>query len=355
MPSWKRWIGLTASVATVAAALAWGLWEAVCAPVTLRSAPLAVMGTQCELTILVPRHRSGEGRLALESAAGALRDVEALMSVHLADSALSRFNAAAANQPVELPEELLRVLWAAKRMARASDGAFDATCRPVVRLWKDSARSGRTPTDEQIANALRNVGTRHLALGDGVASKRVEGLELDLGGIAKGYAVDRAAELLQSCPAATGGIVNAGGDLRCFGNAPGGGPWRVGIQHPFREGLCGALSVTDAAVATSGDYRRYVEIGGRRYSHIVDPRTGRCVERTHSVTVVSVGGPGRRPSATDADAWATALSVLGPEGLERIEAEPALEALIVTGTPARPEVHMTRRFRLLLRAGIRLD
>lgn len=355
MPDTRRSIGFAAAVALVAIALAWGLWEAVQAPVTLRSAPPAVMGTECELKIVVPRHRSGEGRRALASAGDALRDVEALMSVHLADSALSRFNAAGANQPVELPQELLRVLWAAKRMARASDGAFDATCRPVVRLWKDSAKSGRTPTDEQIANALRHVGTRHLALGNGAASKRVEGLELDLGGIAKGYAVDQAAELLQSCPGATGGIVNAGGDLRCFGSAPGGGPWRVGIQHPFREGLCGALSVTDAAVATSGDYRRHFEIGGRRYSHIVDPRTGRPVERTHSVTVVSMGGPGRRPSATDADGWATALSVLGPAGLERIEAEPGLEALIVTGTPARPEVHMTRLFRLLLRADIRLD
>jgi thiamine biosynthesis lipoprotein len=277
------------------------------------------------------------------------------MSVHLADSALSRFNAAGAHEPVLLPEELVRVLRSAERMASATDGAFDATCRPVIELWRDAGKTDRKPQAEQIAAALRRVGTRHLALGDGVATKRVEGLELDLGGIAKGYAVDRAADLLQSCPGAGGGIVNAGGDLRCFGRNPRGRAWKVGVQHPFREGLCGTLSLTDAAVATSGDYRRYVEIGGRRYSHIVDPRTGRPVEHAHSVTVVSMGALGRRPSATDADGWATALSVLGPEGLGRIEAEPGLEAMIVTGTPARPEVHMTARFRMLLQGDIRLD
>ena len=353
----KRSIAAASAVTIVAAAAALGLWQTLRSPVTLRSAPRAVMGTRCELTIVVARHRAGRGEEALAAAAGALRDVEATMSHRLAGSALSRFNAAGPGEEVALPEELLLLLRRSDEIAHESDGAFDVTCRPVIELWREGEKTDREPAPQRIAEVLQRVGMRHLKLDGRGATKLIAGLEVDLGGIAKGYAVDQATRVLQSCPGASGGIVNAGGDLRCFGTNRDGQPWRVGVQHPFREGLCGTLLLADAAAATSGDYRRHFEIAGRRYSHIVDPRTGRPVQQTPSVTVVCLPAAGREVSATDADAWATALSVLGPAGLERLEKKAGFEAMIVTGTPADPKIHTTKGFRRLLEGAgeIRLD
>jgi thiamine biosynthesis lipoprotein len=188
----------------------------------------------------------------------------------------------------------------------------------------------------------------NVRVGTAGAAKLVDGVELDLGALAKGYAADQAAAVLAAAAETTGGMVNLGGDLRCFGLSPRGGPWRVGIRHPFGEGNCGVLELTDAAVATSGDYYRYFEIAGRRYSHIFDPRTGRPARNTPSVTVVSLPAAGRPPSAAQADAWATALSVLGPAGLKKLAARPGLHAMIVVGDPDAHQVHMTEGFRRLL-------
>ncbi len=317
----------------------------------VEASPRAVMGTECVLKAVVPADRVGEARAALKRAEQALRRLEAVMSVHLADSALSRFNAAPARREIRLPAELTDLLRRAASFTELSGGAFDVTCGPVVRLWKRCAKAGRQPSEEELRQATARVGMKHLSITERGVTKLVAGVFVDLGAIAKGCGVDRAVEVLRGSPAVVGAMVNVGGDLRCFGTKPDGGSWRVGVQHPFREALCGALVLRDAAVATSGDYRRFVVIAGRRYSHIVDPRTGRPVEATHSVTVVSLPTAGKAPSATDADAWATTLSVMGPKGLALLEGRSDLEALIITGTPARPEVHMTDGFRRLLAPG----
>ena len=344
---------LLGGLAVAVVLIRWGLagFGGRSAPAELaavRATPPGIMGTRCELTVVVPADRADAARRALASAENALRDVEALMSDRLTDSALSRFNAAGAGEQVPLPGPLVDLIRRAVGFSARSEGAFDVTCRPVVELWRRSARAVRPPAQQQIAEARKRVGSRHLKIGPDGAAKLADGLQIDLGGIAKGHGIDRAAETLQSAEAAVGGIVNVGGDLRCWGRSAAGRAWRVGIQHPFREDLCGTLRLTDAAVATSGDYRRGFRIAGRRYSHIVDPRTGRPVEQTHSVTVVSLPAAGRKPSATAADAWATALSVLGPAGAGRMRAEPGLEAMIVTGTADDPSIHLTEGFRRLL-------
>ena len=151
----------------------------------------------------------------------------------------------------------------------------------------------------------------------------VEGLELDLGGIGKGYAVDRACDLLRE-RLVVAGIVNAGGDLRLWGQKPGGDPWVVGIQDPRRrDRVTSRLTITDRAVATSGDYERKFESGGRVYNHILDPDTGYPADGVRSVTVVA-------GTAEEADAYATGIFVMGPgDGRRFLEEHPDIEGIIV--------------------------
>jgi len=169
----------------------------------------------------------------------------------------------------------------------------------------------------------------------------IDGMRLDLGGIAKGYAVDKAIEAMKRC-GATGAMVDIGGDIRCFGTPPKGKThWLIGVQDPNAakegigwDGLVLALKIADAAIATSGDYQQFVLIEGRRRSHIINRKTGTSAEGLSSVTVIA-------DNATDADALATAVSVMGAEGgLALIEKLPKAEAILITSRP-KPELIKT--------------
>ncbi len=322
--------------------------------VTLTSSPEGIMGTRTELTVVVDANDTAAGRAAMAAATGALRDVEAMMSSFLAASPVSRFNAAKAGEAVDIPPELAALLGEARRFTELSGGAFDVTVGPIVQLWKAAGKTGKAPSEAELARVRARVGMDRLKVASGKAVKAVDGLWLDLGGIAKGYGVDRAAEALTAVKAVRGGLVNVGGEIRSFGVKPDRSAWRIGVQHPFRKGLAGVMALTDAAVATSGDYERFAVIDGVRYSHIVDPRTARPVRDTHSVTVVSLPMAGRAPSCTDADAWATALSVMGPAGLAKLEGT-GIEAAIITGTPEKAEIHQTPGFARLLAPGTKIE
>jgi thiamine biosynthesis lipoprotein len=257
-----------------------------------------------------------------------VRRLEARLSIHLDSTPLARFNRAPAHRWVELGEETVRLLERARRLSRATGGAFDITCGPQVALWRQAGKENRLPTPAQVEAARARSGWELLELAGSRARKGAESLALDLGGIAKGEAIDRALAVLAAAGCA-GGLVEIGGDLRCFGRRPGGRPWEILVRDPYRPGeSCASLEVGEGALCTSGDYFRYTEIEGRRYSHILDPRTGRPAGQASSVTVLA-------PRAVVADAWATALSVLGPEGLDRVESRPGLEALMIVGGPGR--------------------
>lgn len=312
-------------------------------PVTVISRPVGIMGTRTQLTVVV----GGLGRLlavrSLRDAEDALRDVEAKMSTWLADSEISRFNASAAGQEMELSPETMEVLRAAQRFAEQTDGAFDVTCRPIVELWKQAEKDQRLPADAALAAAREKSTWKQIELRDGGAVKHVATAGVDLGGIAKGYAIDRAVEAMERA-GVRGGLVEVGGDVRCFGRRDRQGGWEVGIRSPFdpdaREHFA-ILKLAAGAVCTSGNYFRFREISGRRYSHIVDPRTARPADAAPSVTVVA-------PTAMTADAWATALSVLGPGGLRLLRPGGGIEAMLVVGGPRDYRIHMTDGFRALL-------
>jgi len=303
---------------------------------TLESTPIAVMGTDCRIVASGPR-RACKGALA--AAEQELRQTEAAMSTWIDASELSRFNRAAAGEAFALSEPTLDVLRAAFDVHERSAGAFDVTCRPLIELWRQAGKGGRMPSANDIETARRASSHDMIALEKIVATKSTSSVRVDLGGIAKGYGIDRAIDaLLES--GCESGLVDVGGDLRCFGRSPRGMPWEVGVRHPSGDGMLARIRVEDAAVCTSADTFRYVEIDGRRFSHIVDPRTGWPAESAASVTVVA-------PTAMLADAWATALCVAGIEGLALLPKDSGIAAFVVDGTPDAYRFHATESFQAL--------
>jgi len=240
-----------------------------------------------------------------------LENINSLMSTWRADSEISRFNIAASTEWIGVSPQTYSLLQKAVRIHQQSGGAFDPTVSPLVELWGfgHTLPSQAIPDDSQIQSKLQHIGLEKLQLDDSAQRMRktIPLLQLDLSAIAKGYAVDEVARLV-SAQGIQDYLVEIGGEIRVAGNNPEGERWRVAIEYPHIGKLRSAaavLSITDAAIATSGDYRNFVEIDGKRYSHIIDPLTGRPV--THnpaSVTVVA-------RDCLSADAWATAFSVIG--------------------------------------------
>lgn len=282
----------------------------------------------------------------LESVTTIARDlteaVESQLSTYRPTSDVSRINAAAGDGHWHTVAPHTRaVALAADRYAHLSGGAFDPTVGPLMRVWGFGPGAGtpQAPTPAQLAQAHGLVGYTGVEIGpDGMRLARA-GMRLDYGGIAKGYAVDRAWDALRA-RGYTDFMVNLGGNLRVAGHARPGAPWRVGVRDPFaRERVLGVVELREGeALATSGNYERFVVIEGRRVAHIMDPRSGRPCEGLAGVTIL---GPG----AMDADALSTSCFVLGLKEAPALVARRAgVEALFVTDNPAAPAVYATPGF-----------
>ena len=238
--------------------------------------------------------------------------IDGLMSNYKRDSALSRINTEASRRPVTVDPELFDFIADAMRYSRESDGAFDITVGPLMKAWGFFGGDGRVPADEELAAARRHVGSRHVILNARARTVAFDdsGVELDLGGIAKGYAVDRVVALLRGHVAAA--LVSAGGStIYGLGVPPAGDGWDVAIQDPV-DGRRVAVTVQlrDRALSVAGTSEKSFEAGGVRYAHIMDPRTGRPVQGLLSVAVLTRTG-------TAGDALDDALFVLGPDRSRR--------------------------------------
>lgn len=252
-----------------------------------------------------------------------LEQVVAQMSTWEPDSTLSRFNAAAAGTRHTLPAQLQEVLSAALALAEDSGGAFDPTVGPLVELWGFGPGRPRqtAPTPAEVDALRSRIGWQRLQL-EGEALAQPGGVSLDLSAIAKGYAVDRIAAALRAAGYAHL-LIEVGGELRAHGQHPDGRPWRVGLEGPSGEGAASGLLLRDLSVATSGDYRQFFEQDGRRYSHMIDPRSGQPIAQAGiAVSVV-------HPSCMQADGLATTLAVLGPEQGLRWASERGIAARFV--------------------------
>lgn len=283
-------------------------------------------------TITLYAATADKAHAAVDAAFDEVARLEAILSDYAPESELSRLSAAAPTvSPHPVSDDLWRVLDRSVEMCKASGGAFDVTVGPLTTLWRQSRRSGVMPRPDKLTIARAAVGpsTLDLLAQPRAAVLRESGMRLDLGGIGMGYAVDRALEVLAGCgiPAA---MVDASGDIGVSGPPPGTAGWKIAVPGlhgtSLQTGTDSTLQIrtlllVDRAVTTSGDAFQAVEIGGTRYSHIVDPRTGLGVAGLSAVTVIAA-------DCTTADAWATAASVLGHQrGLSAIEATPDCAAI----------------------------
>lgn len=247
--------------------------------------------------------------------------IERLMSEWMADSPISAINASAGKEGVEVPDELVAMIQRGKDAGALTQGTFDISWRGMGKLW-NLEEGFVPPTDDEILSAVANVDYRRIEI-EGNRVSIPAGFSLGLGGIAKGYAIDRAAAVL-TADGFQDFLVNGGGDILAHGKR-GDSPWTVGIRDPRgpQQQLVARLKVTREAVVTSGDYERFVMFNGERYHHIIDPRTGRPAQLSRSVTVVA-------PQAEQADFLATAVFILGPaEGLQLVRRLPGTEAFVI--------------------------
>ena len=297
-----------------------------------------VMGTFSRVVVIAKSQRAAQR--CIEAAFDAQNRVESLMSDYREDSELSKVNRLAAQGPVAVSEMTFEILQKAVHFSELSEGAFDVTVGPLVDLWHKAGETDVPPTEGALAEARRMVGYHKLILDEQNRTVRfaVAGMRVDLGGIGKGYAADKAVEAMKE-HGALGGMVAIAGDIRCFGRPPRGQEhWRIGLQDPnvALEDLGPSkpllvLALTSEGVSTSGDYRRFVRVQGHKQSHILDPGTGKGANRLVSDTIIA-------PDATASDALSTAVNVLGLEkGLALIERIAGTEAILIpTGKDAQP-------------------
>ncbi len=270
-----------------------------------------VMGTYYR--IVFPQGLGFDDGLQL-NVLGTLAEVDRLMSTYKANSEVSLFNDAAPNSPLAFSDLTCKVVEEARRIRDLTEGAFDPTIGPLVNLWGFGPLGGshKVPSARQVSKTVGVVGMDGLHLKDGSCWKTTADLAIDLNGIAKGFAVDRLATMLDALEV-PGYLIDIGGELRAKGQKPDKSGWRVGIERPepAERKVHRVLQLQDQAVATSGDYRDFFTVAERNYSHVIDPRTARPVAHTlASVTVVD-------RQAMTADALSTALMVMGPdEGFE---------------------------------------
>jgi thiamine biosynthesis lipoprotein len=243
------------------------------------------------------------------AAADELQRIDALLSNYRPDSTLERFNAARSTDPIEVPAELVRLLGLAKGIHDASGGCFDPTVRPLVRVWGFDGDDPAVPTEAAIGAAREAVGLHKLELVDATRVRKAHPeLAIDMSSIGQGYAAGQLAALLER-HGGSGYLAEIGGEIVAHGRKPDGSVWRIGVENPLGGQVGPALRIPEeaaTAVITSGSYRQYFEAEGRRFGHIIDPRSGWPV--THDLLSVTVVGTDAATSA----AWGTALLCLGP-------------------------------------------
>ena len=299
------------------------------------------MGTLVRIVLYAPSEP-----MAVEGADAAfarIRALDAALSDYRESSELMRLCRQSGAEPVAVSDDLFRVLRAAQQFARDSDGAFDVTAGPLSLLWRQARRQNALPDAGRIEAARALVGHTKLELDAARRTVRLRqpGMQLDLGGIAKGFAADEAAAVLAARGLARA-LVAAGGDIVAGDPPPGAEGWRIAVASLDGENAppSAYLALRDAAVSTSGDTEQFLVAGGVRHSHIFDPRTGRALSGRRSVTIVA-------PTATTSDALATAVSVMGPSaGFRLVDATAGASAFIAEERGGVVQTYTSSRWRV---------
>ncbi|HML74348.1 MAG TPA: FAD:protein FMN transferase [Anaerohalosphaeraceae bacterium] len=284
-----------------------------------------MMGTNVIIKVQTEESELEKAHAAIEKAITRMQNLIEIVNARDPNSEVSYLNQNAGNVPVHIHAELMQILQTSRDVSVASEGAFDITFYAVGQLWKLRPVLPEIPTDEAIASALLCVGYQKMILNPDAmtAFLNKEGMRIELGAIAKGAVVDEAAQSLRD-DGFTNYLINAGGDL--YVTCPTGSPgWNVGLTNPVdpRGPVLVTIEMHRGSIVTSGNYEKMVEINGKRYHHIIDPRTGRPADRCISVTVIA-------DNAMLADAYATAFFVMGPEkGMKLCESLTGIEAFFI--------------------------
>lgn len=334
---------LRAAVSLAAIVIAFqGIAQAQAARLSFYEGVEPHMGTLMRIELYAQNEE--QAKQALRAAFDRIAQLDDTLSDYKPASELDRITEAAIGHPVPVSEDLFRVLSAAQKLSQESDGAFDITLGPLTHLWRAARKKGRAPSEEDIRAASARCGYRkmHLDREHRTVLFDMPGMQLDAGGIAKGYAADEALRVLSKLGIHSA-LVAASGDL-AFSDAPPGKPgWQIGIDSldTAQAPLTRTLILSNGAVSTSGDMEQHLDVNGTRYSHIVDPRTGEGLTRRITATVLARHG-------MDADGTTKVVSVLGQSrGLAFIEHHPCLAALVVVNGNTKPRILESSKFREL--------
>ena len=254
-----------------------------------------------------------------------IRRLENLLSITLENSEISKLNAAAGKEAVEVSEDTWTLLEAGKNLGAGTDGAFDIAISPVVKAWGFTEAEHHVPTQAELDTLLPLTNPDDVVLEKGTVYLQKEGMAVDLGGITKGYASDKVASMLKG-KGVESAIISLGGNVYGVGTKPNGDQWEVALANPLdANDYCGLISIENKAVVTSGGYQRFFEENGKKYHHIIDPATGYPAENgLLSVTIISESG-------MEADVLSTALFVMGLENaLEYWQKNGGFEAIFIT-------------------------
>ena len=280
----------------------------------------AIMGTAINVELWHDNEQ--HGRALTDAVMAEMNRIDELMSTYKPDSELSYINAHASEGPVTASSELLKLIIRALDYSVVTAGAFDITYASAGQYY--DYRAGKKPSNAQLQNALPAINYRHVKIDPQRSTIEFmrPGVRIDLGGIAKGYAVDRSIDLLQQA-GVSNAIVSAGGDTRVIGKRWD-RSWKIGIRNPRqRDSIASMVPLENSAISTSGDYERYFEEDGVRYHHILNPGTGKSTNEIQSSSIIGA-------DATDTDALSTSVFVLGvQQGIQLINALPGTEAIII--------------------------
>jgi len=283
------------------------------------------MGSDFEITVVAKTQLEADKQIAI--AIGEISRIEALISSWKTTSETSNINKNAGVNPVKVSEELFSLIQRALQISNLTDGAFDISYASMDKLWKYDGSMTQMPSKEAIKKSVAKVGYQDIIVDpkNSTVFLKNKGMKIGFGAIGKGYAADKAKKLLIS-NGVSGGIINASGDINSWGSKPSGSSWQVAITNPLNKNKAFAMLPIKDAVVTSGNYEKYVTFNSRRYSHIIDPRSGYPSQGIISVTVFA-------PKAELADALATSVFVMGVEtGIDRINQLKAVECIIITDT-----------------------
>lgn len=287
------------------------------------------MGTTWRLTLA-----KGDARAASQIVQARLEALEAMFTNWSEDSAVSRFNASRSTDWLPVPRELAEVMTFAQRLSKETNGAFDVTASPLIELWGFGVQKSThtIPSDDAITTAKARVGWQkvEVQLEPPMLRKTQADVEINVSSLVEGYAVDDLVKRLRDA-GHTDFLLDVGGELYASGMKPDGSPWQVGVQQPDAEKgvVTGALAIQDKALSTSGTYRQYFEVDGKRYPHVLDARTGRPA--AHPLVSVSVIAD----SCFEADSWTTALLILGLKEGKETAARLGIDALFLEESKPR--------------------